>query len=359
MRAKEITMQSDRRRLLYSRSYIKFSSYSLLAAALVHELFLVFFFYFGVYPMVVFNTFSVSIYAYCLKILNVSVVRINTVLIGWLVYLEILLHAVFASYYVGTGSGFHYYIILLSALPFLTFGDSKSIRAGKLVAIVIAFTILDTLLFKHAPPYILGESHRLILKTFNTVIFITSAVLVSLFYSMISYEIRMKLEHTSSTDELTGLYNRRLFSHLAEIELKEMQRNYSALSIIMLDIDNFKTINDKFGHKCGDQALLNVSSILRQTVRPKDILSRWGGEEFIILLPETDIAHAEMVADRLRNNIENLKMACQDNEFSMTVTLGLVSSHTHNVSLDKLIEQADSAMYAGKAKGKNRYVIAS
>lgn len=351
-------MQNDKRKQLYYSDFLKFSRYSLFAAVFVHAIFLVLFFYLGVFPMVIFNTFSVLIYAYCLKIHRISVERSDLKLIGWLVYLEIMSHAVFASYYVGTYSGFNYYIVLLSTLPFLTFGDSNVIRITKSVLIIIVFIVLDIVFTDYVPPYILNEIYLSNLRIFNVSVFITTIVLVPLFFSKVSYDNRKKLEHASTTDELTGLYNRRLFTHIAENELKDTKRNGLLLSIILFDIDNFKTINDSFGHSCGDQALTNLAAILRQTVRPKDILSRWGGEEFIILLPDTDINRAEVVAERLRINVENLKMVCQENKISMTITLGLASNKTNNESLDKLIEQADNAMYLGKTRGKNRYVIA-
>ncbi len=357
--ANRIIIQSNRWKKLFFSDFLIFGKYSLLAAATVHVLFLVLFFYLGIFPMVIFNTFSVLIYAYCLITIKSSLERNNTVLISWLVYIEIMSHAAFASYYVGTHSGFHYYIILLGALTFLTYGDSKATRTGKLILVIIAFTILDIALIDYVPPYILDQTHTSNIRGFNSTAFITSAVFVSLFYSKINNDVRSKLEHASTTDELTGLYNRRLFIHLAENELKEIRRDNSTLSIIILDIDDFKSINDKYGHTCGDQALINVSAILHETVRPRDIVSRWGGEEFIILLPETDIEHATVVAERLRTNIEKKNMVCKAVEFTMTVTQGLASNETRNKSLHELIEQADNAMYIGKTSGKNRCVIAN
>jgi diguanylate cyclase (GGDEF)-like protein len=356
---KVISMRSsENRKRLFTTEYIRFSRYSIFAAGAVHALFLALFFYFGVFPMVIFNIFSLLIYAYCLNILNSSVEGGSSKILGWLVYIEITSHAVFSSYYVGVHSGFHYYIGLLAVLPFLTFSDSATTRMVKVALIIISFSFLDAGLIDYIPPYILEQDHTYGLRIFNAAMFITSATLVSLFYAKASYDVRKKLEHVSTTDELTGLYNRRLFIHLAENELKEIKRNNSTVSIILLDIDNFKKINDKYGHKCGDLTLQNISDILRQTVRPKDIVSRWGGEEFLVLLPDTDIAHAEVVAERLRKNIENEPLVCQEIEFKVTATLGLVSNNAQEEQLDRLIEQADNAMYTGKSRGKNQYVIA-
>lgn len=351
-------MQSPNKKRLFSSQYLRFSRYSIFAAAVVHTAFLTIFFYIGIMPMAIFNIFSVLIYAYCLIILRDSVERSNSITIGWLVYLEIIIHAVLASYFIGNHSGFHYYIALLAVVPFLTFNDSVAVRTVKIILIITTFSFLDSALVNYNPPYALNTSVLNGLRIFNASVFITSAVFVALFYFKASYDVRIKLEHASTTDELTGLYNRRLFIHLAENELKENQRNNTTISIILLDIDNFKNINDQHGHVCGDQALIIISEILHQTVRPKDIISRWGGEEFVILLPDTDIKQAEIVAERLRSNIENRSIVCQDVKFSMTVTLGIVSKNTDEYSLDKLIELADNAMYTGKSRGKNQCVIA-
>jgi diguanylate cyclase (GGDEF)-like protein len=209
-----------------------------------------------------------------------------------------------------------------------------------------------------SPPYVIEESHLAALRFFNVSTFISGTIIVSIFYAQITFDIRQQLEHASTTDQLTGLYNRRLFIHLAEIELSKVQRSNLQLSLIVLDIDNFKKINDRYGHKCGDKALSHVAEILQLTVRPNDILSRWGGEEFIILLPDTDIDSAVLVAERLRLGIATQAIMCDKQAYNLTVTLGLAENKNNNSSLDSLIEQADHALYLGKAYGKNRSVIA-
>ncbi|MCG8015062.1 MAG: GGDEF domain-containing protein [Candidatus Thiodiazotropha sp. 'RUGA'] len=345
-------------RKLFINHYVEFGRYAIFAAGAGHFAFLIVFYSLGVLPLVVVNIVSVIIYAYCLKALDDSVERSDYTLIGWLVYTELSGHAILASYYIGTYSGFHYYIVLLSALPFLTFTDPRLIRALKIIFIVVVFVILDTVLRDYPPPYVIDTEILYGLRVFNVTTFITSIILVSLLYAKITYEIRLQLELTSTTDSLTGLYNRRLFIKLAEIEMSKIRRESTTSSLILLDLDDFKRINDQLGHQCGDLALVKVTQILQHSVRPRDILCRWGGEEFIVLLPDTNINDATLVAERIRLGISMQPMSCKTGEFTLTTTLGLTDCSDPEISLDRYIEQADKALYLGKANGKNQYIIA-
>ncbi len=343
---------------LFNKEYIGFGRIGLQTLGIGHLIFLIIFFLLGVFPLVIVNVFSILIYAYCLKLLKSSLDRNDFTLIGWLVYIELMGHAILACYFIGTQSGFHYYIVLLSALPFLMFKDPKTAKFVKIVLIIIVFSCLDLAMMDYIPPYTIDEPYQAGLRLLNVTVFLSGTIIVSWFYAEITYSVRQQLEYASTTDQLTGLYNRRLFIHLAETEMKNIRREKSLLSIIIMDIDGFKKINDRYGHKCGDQTLAMVAAILGQTVRSKDIVSRWGGEEFIVLLPSTGIEDAAMVAERLRCNIGNHMVDCQGSEFTVTATLGLTANNGYDESLDKLIERADHAMYQGKAKGKNQCVVA-
>jgi diguanylate cyclase (GGDEF)-like protein len=344
---------------LFIKKYIRFGQYAAFAAGTGHALFFIVFQILGVTPLVFVNIFSVTIYALCVKELSTSIKTNDYTLIGWLVYIELMGHAIIASIYVGTYSGFHYYIILLSAVPFLTFSDSNAVKIFKITLVISVFVFLELALEDYSPIYIIADSYLTGLRVFNVTTFVSGTIIVSIVYAQLTFEIRQQLEYASTTDQLTGLYNRRLFVHLAKIELSKIQRHSAYLSLILLDIDNFKKINDQYGHKCGDEALTNVAEILRQTVRPNDILSRWGGEEFIVLLPNTDIESAALVAERLRLGIATQTFQCEGKDYNLTVTLGLTANNNRNESLDNLIEKADHALYLGKAYGKNQYVISN
>jgi diguanylate cyclase (GGDEF)-like protein len=342
---------------IFFRNYINFGRYAIYAAAIAHFAFLLIFFYLDIPPLVIINIISLSVYAVCLKSLNSSLESNNFVLIGWLVYVELIGHATLTSYYVGIHSGFHYYIVLLAVLPFLTFSDSRIIGIIKIVFIILLFSIIDGTMFDYEPPYRIEQGFSNQLRIINATIFISSTILISLFYAKINYDIRKQLESASTTDQLTGLHNRRLFIHLAKLELIKISRHQTTISLIIMDIDDFKNINDDYGHNCGDDVLQHLALMIGETIRPDDIVSRWGGEEFTVLLPNTEIKQAHIIAERIRQAIECQSVKCSHSELSVTVTIGITTTDSADTSLDELVEQADYAMYTGKAKGKNQCVV--
>lgn len=156
------------------------------------------------------------------------------------------------------------------------------------------------------------------------------------------------------TDSLTSLYNRRHFSKIGEDEVQRACRYGRSLSAIMLDIDQFKRVNDTFGHRVGDQILQGVAASCRQTLRRVDVLGRYGGDEFVILLPENDRAAAVQVAERLRKNIAHMQLNTSKGQAKVTVSLGVASVDCDKPSLETLLSQADNALYVAKRRGRNR-----
>lgn len=156
------------------------------------------------------------------------------------------------------------------------------------------------------------------------------------------------------TDPLTRLYNRRYFFNLARVELERARRYGHELSIIMMDIDFFKRVNDSFGHLAGDEVLVAMTDCLNDTLRQIDLAARYGGEEFVILLPETDLSAAEVTAERLRKSIDEMRVPFNGDTVSITVSVG-VSGYMGQTEIDvsKLLDQADRALYAAKEKGRN------
>ena len=158
-------------------------------------------------------------------------------------------------------------------------------------------------------------------------------------------------------DQLTGIPNRRSFDCLLAMEWNQAKRDKKPVSIMVLDLDNFKTYNDKFGHQQGDLALISVATVLMQSLkRPPDFVARWGGEEFVILLPNTDSGGAFAVAERIRMNIENLVIPCNDERAAKTtISIGIHTQVPDQVSrLDAFISKADMALYKAKEAGRNK-----
>ncbi len=160
---------------------------------------------------------------------------------------------------------------------------------------------------------------------------------------------RIKLEKLAVTDPLTGVYNRRYFMTECEKEIKEALRYHYPVSAIMLDIDDFKIINDQYGHKSGDEALCRLTEICLNQLREIDILARYGGEEFVIMLPHTECREAVEIAERLREAVAG------DNATNFTISLGVSCLSDSEISdVDHLINNSDTAMYFSKRTGKNK-----
>lgn len=160
------------------------------------------------------------------------------------------------------------------------------------------------------------------------------------------------------TDSLTGLWNRGYFMDLARRELVRSRREKSELSLIMVDADHFKRVNDTHGHEAGDEALRCLSQVLSASVREVDLLARLGGEEFVILLPNTQRPAALAVAERIRRGIHDRRLSCASGAcFCLTVSIGVACSQGAEDSLEHLLRCADAALYAAKHAGRNRVEI--
>jgi len=165
-----------------------------------------------------------------------------------------------------------------------------------------------------------------------------------------------KLDIISRTDELTQLPNRRDMQRTIEKEVERSKRLEKVFSIIFIDIDYFKRVNDTYGHAAGDAVLKSVASTIRSLLRKYDVLARYGGEEFLTLLPETEQRDAAHVAERFRKQIENQTIFFSGQEIKVTITLG-VAQFDSNLGAEKCIQLADKALYEGKEHGRNRVII--
>lgn len=167
-------------------------------------------------------------------------------------------------------------------------------------------------------------------------------------------EDKLRAEQLARLDPLTGINNRRAFYDKAATVWNVSQRNNRALSLILLDIDQFKQVNDVHGHAFGDEVLTTVSRAMMGAIRDQDVAARWGGEEFIVLLPETDIREAAVLAERLRGAIADILLKHQGADIAVTASLGVAQRDKHHANLDALISSADKCLYRSKEQGRNR-----
>ena len=190
--------------------------------------------------------------------------------------------------------------------------------------------------------------------------FVVPALIAPLFSSM---QLRMvaeleqakdKLQRLSFTDELTQTYNRRYFAEVAAQEFERARKARNQVAVLLLDADNFKKVNDTYGHDVGDQVLRRMADITRKCIRKNDVLARWGGEEFIVLLPQASSGEALEVAERIRTSVLNSPVQLPDQPLVVSVSIGLATLDSAMRRFDDMLGAADKALYQAKHKGKNR-----
>lgn len=162
-----------------------------------------------------------------------------------------------------------------------------------------------------------------------------------------------ELKHLSRTDELTGLWNRRVLHEALDRELKVNKRTKGSLAVMLLDIDNFKTINDQLGHKLGDEAIVLVANVLKKEIRETDYCIRYGGDEFIIIILGDNHRLSDALSDRIRANIENASKSIK----TFTISIGVVVVESEEIDSEQVLQLADKCMYQAKENGRNKAVI--
>ena len=223
------------------------------------------------------------------------------------------------------------------------FPDSPDIASMIIVPLIMSERVLGAVALGSLHRYVFTETHQNLLVSFAAMA--TTAIN--------NAQLHEEVERQAKTDTLTGLLNRRGFFELALREVSRSRRFKRPLTAIMFDIDDFKQINDQHGHRVGDQILSGVSSQCQAELRQIDLISRYGGDEFLILLPETDLPHAIPVAERLRKQAADMAFPAEDTLVKVTLSAGIAYLED-NDTLEALIERTDQALYKAKQAGKNR-----
>ncbi len=172
------------------------------------------------------------------------------------------------------------------------------------------------------------------------------------------HNLEVRLRSLCEIDELTGIYNRRKLLTELKSHMDEYTRCKNPLSLLMLDFDHFKAINDKYGHDIGDIVLKEITALCKQHMRSYDIFARYGGEEFIICMPNTNLEQAYQSAERMRQEIEKVKIPIRDQMISTTISIGLTQITPQSMTPSDIIKKADTALYKAKKEGRNRTVVA-
>jgi diguanylate cyclase (GGDEF)-like protein len=177
-------------------------------------------------------------------------------------------------------------------------------------------------------------------------------------YQSMMRELNEALKETSTKDALTGIGNRRMLMERLKSETARAERLNRPLTLAIADVDRFKSINDTYGHETGDKLLIEIAQTLESEVRDYDLCGRWGGEEFLIIMPELQQQEAIVVVERVRNAICNLRVRNGDTLIEVSASFGIAERRIGE-SLSETINRADTALFAAKRAGRNRYEIAA
>lgn len=294
------------------------------------------------------NVVSVAMYAgayYALKSQNNKLAVV-------LIWTEVLTHAALGIMLIGWESGFHYYLLMF--IPAICVSAPRRLAIYALLALWGYYVALDVLMWFMAPLQPIPQAALHIVHLFNlSVVFAMFSYLASYYLKMV-VSAQRKLRDMATTDSLTGLFTRRHMIYLAENELARFQRNGHPVSFLLLDIDYFKSINDAHGHDLGDRVLIMVAEVIREELRTQDLIGRWGGEEFLAILPDTDSDKARASAERVRNAFLTRDWkAATGVGVEVTISIG-VSELQAGDDLSAAVNRADTALYRSKSGGRNR-----
>lgn len=207
-------------------------------------------------------------------------------------------------------------------------------------------------------------NHEIGLITFALYIAVALGLAFGFFW-MTTSRLTEELEHIASTDPLTRLYNRRVFLKWCERELLRSHRSGVPFSLLMVDLDHFKRVNDNFGHQTGDEVLCAAVERMQDSVRGIDVICRWGGEEFAVLLPNAPVEATRIVAERIRENIQKVTLSAARTPaqvceaFQLTVSIGAATYRDLDDGLAAMFQRADKALYEAKSAGRNRVLVST
>jgi diguanylate cyclase (GGDEF)-like protein len=298
------------------------------------------------------NVVSIALYLAAFWLLTKRVNNVALVLI----WAEVLGHAAIGSLLVGWDSGFHYYLLMfIPAIVVSRRGRFSDVLLLVLLVFYLGLHAASRALGVIAPlsPFGLSAVH-----TFNVVIVFGMASYVASYYHGVVRRAERRLVQLAMCDSLTGLANRRHLIGQADKEMARARRTGEPIALIIADIDQFKKINDQYGHEAGDRVIAQAGRLMQQLCRTEDVVARWGGEEFLLLLPMTGVGAATEMAERIRAAIQASPVDHAGQQIPFTLSLGVAALRV-DATLDASIARADRALYQSKAQGRNRVSVAA
>ncbi len=336
----------------------KIISFLCIICFIMHFLLSILFYVTKIPPLLYYNSFSSAFYVLSFIYNRNSAKQIT----GILTIFELTANLVFSLFFIKWEAGFYFYI--LASIPIIYYISFKKSVMKLFVTILEAvfFVVAFYVSKEVTPKFTMQENYISILYLGNVVYSISMVAFMSHRYAKITYTQTYQLsnknetlEHLANTDPLTGLYNRRSFEKRLENYVANAALQKQEFSLVMIDIDDFKKLNDTYGHQTGDVVLKGVSKIIMTSLRKEDMVCRWGGEEILIILPRTNISSAEVVAHKVRRAIAEHNFGSNYQTIRVSVTCGVSSSRNGHCTAE-LIEHADQCLYKGKEMGKNTVI---
>ncbi|MBV7543536.1 GGDEF domain-containing protein [Acidovorax sp. sic0104] len=321
-----------------------------LTAAAIDGLYIVLFLWLGSVPLAVVNVASIAMYLGAYALIRR---RRNTAGI-LLIWLEVIAHSALGSLLVGWDSGFHYYLWLF--IPAVVIANSGRYAVPVVLALLAYYLGLRFVCDQLGPLAPLAGKGQQIVNAIHVCVVFGMFAALAAFYRRTILIAENRLLRQATLDGLTGLNNRAHFQTLAGHTLTRIQRTGEPVALMLCDIDHFKQVNDRHGHATGDRVLVAVAQVLRHQLRESDVVARWGGEEFLALMPASSRASAAEAAERIRVAIEQIALENQGTPVPLSMSFG-VAQVTGSDDLPAAIARADQALYQSKHTGRNRVSV--
>jgi diguanylate cyclase (GGDEF)-like protein len=313
-----------------------------------HFIFLFFFALANVPELVYINIFSVLLWCWALyESQHAHITRAALIAI-----FEVCAHTLIATYYVGSGVGFHLYLWALIAWMVL----NTAFKIGHILVLSLVVSIITYICRADILPaqkYTLSPAMFDIAVTFNTIAAILCLLITTALIRVYMSQQKQELSNLAVRDPLTNLYNRLYLSSFLAQYKEKAKRAHEEFCVVMGDVDHFKRINDKYGHEKGDEILVKLADYIQSELRVQDLVVRWGGEEFLIVLVNCSLAQANERINLIRHGINtSLNFISKDGAKSLSMSFG-VARVNHSEPIEDLIARADKLMYRAKKAGRN------
>jgi len=342
---KQLTMDSDRFKL--------FIRQPLLMALSVHGLFLLLFIILHIPVLIAAHAVSLFICTLALLLLRSGSFK----KIAILVWIDLAGQALISSEVLGWQSGFLLYLFLLIPITFLYDIASPAKRALLVEFALACYLLLDHLFFEQPPIVVVHPLIALVIRYMNVLIFFGGLSYLLHFHISYWQEYKKPLHLEPEADQLTGLHNRQAMLLKIDEILSSVSIHKQHMSLIVADIDNFKILNERYGHNTGDAMLVYVAQILHDAIRHNDRASRWGGGEFLVLLPGGSLQSAEQIAQRVQEKLQSKPLQSEGKTIPVFMTLG-IAELLPDEDFNQCLKRADMALRRGKENGRNRIELA-